>query len=126
MGVSRFDEWTVRDTRNALQYAGLADGTVMGGSARPGIYEPPYNGAVSNNINPQFANYSMPLAQDGMRARPSVTGVPHLNRMAESVAVSSTAPDGALFASRFEQQLSDEPTPIEDANSERRLRAFQR
>lgn len=26
MGVSIFDEWTVKDTRNALEYAGLADG----------------------------------------------------------------------------------------------------
>jgi len=42
------------------------DGSVMGGSTRPGSYEQSYNGDVSNNINPQLANYSMPPAQNGM------------------------------------------------------------
>jgi hypothetical protein len=41
-------------------------GSVMGGSTRPGSYEQSYNGDVSNNINPQLANYSMPPAQNGM------------------------------------------------------------
>lgn len=56
--MNRIDDAN-RDRRNMTSQ-------VMGGSTRPGGYEQSYNGDVSNNINPQLANYSMPPAQNGM------------------------------------------------------------
>lgn len=54
-------------------------GSVMGGSTRPGSYEQQYNGDVSNNINPQLANYSMPAAQNGMPMFGGANAAPQSN-----------------------------------------------